>query len=87
MALFLLAVYFAYSALQHSNEKKRDDDCDCEHEPPRWFFKSVMIYGLFALLLLLEFVLPDQIMGSDVSAVKGMNLNVEAELSCFAAYV
>lgn len=78
MSLFLLAGYFAYLAIQHSSERKREEECDCGHEPPRSFFKSVMIYGLFVVPLLLGFALPDKIMGSDVASVKGMNLNVAA---------
>jgi putative membrane protein len=78
MALFLLAGYFVYSAIKHSYEQNSEEDCDCGHEPPRSVFKSVLIYGLFAMPLLLGFALPDKIMGSDVATVKGMNLNVSA---------
>jgi putative membrane protein len=76
MALFVLAAYFVYMAIQKSFGKTEDEeDCDCGHVPSRSVFRSVLLYGLFAVPLLLGFSLPDTIMGSDLVAVKGMNLN------------
>lgn len=75
LALYVLAGYLLYSAIQRAFAKKRRDDCDCGHQPPKTKFMNVMIYGLFALPLLMGFAMPDQIMGSNMASVKGMNLN------------
>ncbi|RKP58224.1 TIGR03943 family protein [Cohnella endophytica] len=75
MALFLLAGFYLFIAVQRGGSGA-EEDCDCGHEPPRSILRNGMIYGLFAIPLLLGFMLPDRIMGSEVVAVKGMNLNV-----------
>ncbi|MFC5471230.1 TIGR03943 family putative permease subunit [Cohnella suwonensis] len=75
MALFLLAGFYLYLAIQKGGSSN-EEDCGCGHEPPRSIFRNGLIYGLFAIPLLLGVALPDRIMGSEVVAVKGMNLNV-----------
>ncbi|WP_336774289.1 TIGR03943 family putative permease subunit [Paenibacillus sp. MMO-58] len=78
VALFLLAAYYVYMALQSSDHKhEHDADCDCGHEPPRSLPKNMAIYSVFLLPLLFGFLFPDKIMGSDVASVKGMNLTVK----------
>lgn len=82
--LYILALYSIYLAWQekrkheHENEHEHRHDCDCQHEPPTSKLKSTFIYSLFILPLLLGFALPDQLMGSDMAAVKGMNLSAGA---------
>lgn len=75
LGLYVLAGYLLYSAIKQAFAKKRQNDCDCGHEPPKSLFMNVAVYGLFALPLLLGFAMPDQIMGSSMASVKGMNLN------------
>jgi len=84
LGLFLLAAYFVYLAIQQAFEEASEDECnhacDCNHEPPKSIFKTIALYGLFLFPLLLGFVIPDKIMGSDMAAIKGMNLTVANNL-------
>ena len=75
MALFALAVFYVFLVIHYSNEKHEKATCDCGDEPPRSTSGNVLLYGLFAIPLLLGFALPDAIMASDVASIKGMNLN------------
>jgi TIGR03943 family protein len=78
VAMFLLAAYYVYLALQSSNHKHHHEaECDCGHEPTRSWPKNMMIYSVFLLPLLFGFAFPDKIMGSDAASVKGMNLTVK----------
>ncbi|USG63806.1 TIGR03943 family protein [Brevibacillus ruminantium] len=51
-------------------------ECDCEdaHKLPRNRWTSIVIYSLFALPLLMGFVLPDKILGSAVAEKRGVTL-------------
>jgi len=65
---------------EHSHEHQHihehdDHNCSCQHEVPRSKTKSVLLYSIFIVPLLLGFAMPDQLMGSDIAAVKGMNLS------------
>ena len=65
---------------EHSHEHQHihehdDHNCSCQHEMPRSKTKSVLLYSIFIVPLLLGFAMPDQLMGSDIAAVKGMNLS------------
>ncbi|GMK39157.1 TIGR03943 family protein [Paenibacillus sp. CCS19] len=77
VAMFLLAAYYLYLALQGSDHKHHGSDCECAHEPTRSLSRNIVIYGLFLLPLMLGFAFPDRIMGSDAAAVKGMKLTVQ----------
>lgn len=80
LALFVLAVYFIYEALQHWFEwREVEEDCECGHEPSSSRWRNIILYGLFAAPLLFGFALPDKIMGSDIVSVKGINLNGTAD--------
>lgn len=95
IALYVLALYTIYLAWQEKSNKHQHrehdhdqghehihgHDCSCQHEPPRSKTKSILIYSLFIFPLLLGFLLPDQLMGSDVVAVKGMNLSASSSVS------
>ncbi|WP_027084498.1 TIGR03943 family putative permease subunit [Cohnella panacarvi] len=76
LALFAMAAFYAFLAISRSDGNAAEPDCDCGHEPSRSSSRNILMYGLFAIPLLLGFALPDRIMGSEVVAVKGMNLNV-----------
>ncbi|RJE87028.1 TIGR03943 family protein [Paenibacillus sp. 1011MAR3C5] len=78
IVLFLLAVYYIYLALQSTHQGDESTECDCGHAPSASISKNIMMYGVFIVPLLMGFMLPDKIMGSEVAAVKGMNLNVSS---------
>lgn len=76
MAMYLLAAYFIYAAIQQAFGEGEIEECDCDHTPSKSVWRNVILYGLFAIPPLLGFLLPDSIMESDIAAVKGMNLDV-----------
>ncbi|MFC5406123.1 TIGR03943 family putative permease subunit [Cohnella soli] len=78
LALFVLAGFYAFLAIQRSDDSPSEPDCECGHETPASVSGNVWLYGLFAIPLVLGFVLPDRLMGSEVVAVKGMNLKAAA---------
>ncbi|MCM3142090.1 TIGR03943 family protein [Brevibacillus sp. MER 51] len=51
-------------------------DCDCEeqHKVPRTPIGSLLVYGLFVLPIVMGFVMPDKILGSDVAQKRGITL-------------
>lgn len=51
-------------------------DCDCAdlHHVPRSMGKSLLIYGLFVLPLVMGFFMPEKILGSSVAEKRGLNL-------------
>ncbi|CAI8758707.1 putative membrane protein [Brevibacillus sp. IT-7CA2] len=51
-------------------------DCDCEeqHKVPRTSIGSLLVYGLFVLPIVMGFVMPDKILGSDVAEKRGITL-------------
>ncbi|MED1783360.1 TIGR03943 family protein [Brevibacillus fortis] len=51
-------------------------DCDCEeqHKVPRTSMGSLLVYGLFVLPIVMGFVMPDKILGSDVAEKRGITL-------------
>ncbi|MFF2888393.1 TIGR03943 family putative permease subunit [Paenibacillus sp. NPDC057967] len=78
IVLFLLAVYYIYLALQSTHQRNEETACDCGHAHSSSISKNILMYGVFIVPLLMGFMLPDKIMGSEVAAVKGMNLNVSS---------
>jgi len=50
--------------------------CDCEdaHQLPRSPWRSTLVYGMFILPLAMGFLMPEQILGSDVAAKRGVTL-------------
>jgi len=51
-------------------------ECDCEdaHQVPRSLWRSLIVYGLFVLPLAMGFLMPEQILGSDVAEKRGVTL-------------
>ncbi|GED53084.1 MULTISPECIES: TIGR03943 family putative permease subunit [Brevibacillus] len=51
-------------------------ECDCEdaHKLPRNRWISIVVYSLFALPLLMGFVMPDKILGSSLAEKRGVTL-------------
>ncbi|TVY06943.1 TIGR03943 family putative permease subunit [Paenibacillus cremeus] len=72
--LFLIAAYQVVLAFR-SMGGFIAQACGCEHLPSRSTVMNVLIYTMFLCPLLLGFLLPDKVMGSDVASLKGMNLN------------
>jgi len=77
IALYFIAVYQVYLAFRSFWNDPAACDCDQDHDhtPSTSILKNTVIYGLFALPLLLGFLLPDTSMGSALAAKKGMNLS------------
>ncbi|RJX40517.1 TIGR03943 family protein [Paenibacillus pinisoli] len=78
VVLFLLAIYYIYLALQGTHKEQEAAECDCGHAPSSSISKNILMYGVFIVPLMLGFMMPDKIMGSEVAAVKGMNLNASS---------
>jgi uncharacterized repeat protein (TIGR03943 family) len=74
IALFVIALYQGFLGLR-SFFGKAGTPCECEHMPTGSIVRNIWLYGLFLLPLMLGFLLPDKLMGSDVVAMKGMNLS------------
>ncbi|CAG7629458.1 hypothetical protein PAESOLCIP111_03105 [Paenibacillus solanacearum] len=79
VALFVVAAHQAYLALQ--TWWGRASACGCDPVATRSLPVHAMIYGLFLVPLALGYFLPNQIMGSTVAAMKGMNLSSTAAFS------
>jgi putative membrane protein len=74
LLLFIIAVYQIYMVVRTKIDEN-EENCGCEHVPSRSVFLNIIIYSLFLFPLLLGFLLPDTVMGSDVASIKGMNLS------------
>ncbi len=75
IALFCVALHQIYLAFQSIFDRNNEAACNCDHEPPRSLLANGLIYGLFLIPLMLGFLLPDQLMGSNIASIKGMNLS------------
>ncbi|MFE6798205.1 TIGR03943 family putative permease subunit [Paenibacillus chitinolyticus] len=73
IALFVLAVIQIYLALQPA--AGNESDCGCEPGVRKSKLSHGAAYSLFLLPLLLGFLLPDRVTGSDIVQVKGIQLN------------
>ena len=82
LGLYATAVYQYYAAFRAWTGRQTEADCDCghDHEPPSGLMKNVLVYGLFALPLLLGFLLPDTTMGSSLAAKKGVSFSSSEQL-------
>ncbi|MBO8163272.1 MAG: TIGR03943 family protein [Brevibacillus sp.] len=56
--------------------KGREAGCECSegHHLPNSWWKSIVIYGMFALPMLMGFAMPAKILGSDMAEKRGLNL-------------
>ncbi|CAM3591722.1 TIGR03943 family putative permease subunit [Marinicrinis lubricantis] len=80
LLLYILAAGQLYQAykLHQSNRTTLQHDCGCEHIPSGFPLKSVFMYVLFALPLLLGTLLPNTVLGSAMADQKGMRLTTIA---------
>ncbi|WP_044478048.1 TIGR03943 family putative permease subunit [Paenibacillus antibioticophila] len=65
-------LFIAFGMLWHAMMGDSAQICDCEHPLPGGLLKSTGVYGMFAIPLLFGLLLPDQALGSDMAAKKGM---------------
>ncbi len=77
VCMFLFAAYTVYLAINEADVQRKaaaSSACGCTTHHPQTPFKSIFLYGLFIIPLVLGYALPDKIMGSTAASVKGMNL-------------
>ncbi|MCD1260371.1 TIGR03943 family protein [Paenibacillus athensensis] len=72
VVLYVIAVYQVYAGIHALWGKPVD--CGCEQPRAKSPIASGVAYGLFALPLLLGFLLPNTVMSSSLADKKGMNL-------------
>lgn len=65
-------LFIAFGMLWHAILGDSAQLCDCEHPLPGGLLKSTGVYGMFAIPLLFGLLLPDQALGSEMAAKKGI---------------
>lgn len=66
-------LFIAFGMLYHGMAGESSGEvCDCEHPLPSGLLKNISVYGLFLIPLGFGLLLPDQALGSDMAAKKGM---------------
>lgn len=76
IGLYAAAIYQIYAALQARMKKRNAVDCDCgHHHAPPSKMKSLLVYGLFILPLVLGFFVPTGTLGSALAAKKGVSFS------------
>lgn len=76
IGLYAAAIYQIYAALQARMKKRNTVDCDCgHHHAPPSKIKSLLVYGLFILPLVLGFLVPTGTLGSALAAKKGVSFS------------
>jgi uncharacterized repeat protein (TIGR03943 family) len=83
VGLYVVAVFQVYNGIRSFWGDRAA--CDCEHPPSSSAFRSFVVYGLFAVPLLLGFLLPNVAMSSALADKKGMNLSAAASIKKTAA--
>ncbi|MDP5273388.1 TIGR03943 family putative permease subunit [Chengkuizengella axinellae] len=78
LGLFIVALYHCYHFLIR---KQAEVHCDCghNHASPS-SFKSLIIYAIFFMPILLGFLTPDTILGSQMAEQKGVNFSSASSL-------
>ncbi len=69
--LIFIALAMAWHVIVGSQDG--EDVCDCEHPLPQSWFKKTLVYGMLLIPLLFGSLLPNQALGSDMAAKKGMS--------------
>jgi putative membrane protein len=73
LGLYAVAAQQFYTAIRTWFDRTADSpSCDCNHEMPATWVKSLLLYGWFALPLALGFIVPDGLLGSSMASAKGM---------------
>jgi putative membrane protein len=75
---FALGVFLLLGAIQvirGTSSNTKGHSCDCEgHELPRGVMKSLAIYTLFVIPVVLGFLLPDNVLDSAAAAKRGVKI-------------
>ncbi|WP_342417646.1 TIGR03943 family protein [Paenibacillus sp. FSL R10-2782] len=69
--LLFIALAMAWHGI--AGDREGEDLCDCEHPLPQGWFKKMLVYGMLLIPLLFGSLLPNQALGSDMAAKKGMS--------------
>ncbi|MDF2838289.1 MAG: hypothetical protein K0Q63_3929 [Paenibacillus sp.] len=73
LGLYAVAAQQLYSAIRTGFEKTDEHpSCDCNHEMPATWGKSLLLYGWFAIPLVIGFTVPDGLLGSSMASAKGV---------------
>jgi putative membrane protein len=75
LGMYAVAAQQLYAAIRTwFDQRKHEDDpsCDCNHELPSTWGKSLLLYGWFAIPLIIGFSVPDGLLGSSMASAKGV---------------
>ncbi|MFC4597073.1 TIGR03943 family putative permease subunit [Cohnella hongkongensis] len=73
LGLYAVAAQQLYSAMRAFFDKEHDGpNCDCLHEMPATWGKSLLFYGWFAIPLVIGYAVPDGLLGSSMASAKGV---------------
>ncbi len=73
LGLYAVAAQQFYTAIRTwFDSSKHDPACDCNHEMPATWGKSLLLYGWFAMPLIIGFTVPDGLLGSSMASAKGV---------------
>ncbi|WP_256759774.1 TIGR03943 family protein [Cohnella sp. WQ 127256] len=88
LGLYAIAAQQFYAAIRTWLDKNAHDfSCDCNHEMPATWGKSILLYSWFAFPLIIGFILPNGPLGSSLATAKGVQfapqqlVNPSADLS------
>ncbi|WP_373230291.1 TIGR03943 family protein [Cohnella sp.] len=86
LGLYVVAAQQFYLAIRSwFNRSTNAASCDCNHEMPSTWARSLLLYGWFALPLVLGFTLPDGLLGSSMASAKGVQFAPQQIVKPFAA--
>jgi putative membrane protein len=75
LGMYAVAAQQLYAALRtwfDQRKHEHDPSCDCNHEMPSTWGKSLLLYGWFAIPLIIGFSVPDGLLGSSMATAKGV---------------
>lgn len=75
LGMYAVAAQQLYAAIRTWFDERRhvhDLSCDCNHELPSTWGKSLLLYGWFAIPLIIGFTVPDGLLGSSMATAKGV---------------
>jgi putative membrane protein len=74
LGMYAVAAQQLYAAIRtmFDPQSKHDPSCDCNHEMPTTWGKSMLLYGWFAIPLIIGFSVPDGLLGSSMASAKGV---------------
>ncbi|MCD9023916.1 TIGR03943 family putative permease subunit [Cohnella silvisoli] len=73
LGMYAVAAQQLYAAIRAwFDSSKHVPSCDCNHEMPSTWGKSLLLYGWFAVPLIIGFTVPDGLLGSSMASAKGV---------------